>query len=606
MRKANGQPLSWSSQTLHLTHVNQFFRYLVKMNHLPFNPAAELELPKQPKSLPKPILSLDEVERVLAQPDTTTALGLRDRAILETFYSSGLRRAELCRLRLDEVDVSRRAIFIRLGKGQKDRYVPVGVRALVWIARYVEHARDKLLLDAKEPTLFLTKDGQPLSPDSLTEYARRYLRSSGVNKAGACHIFRHTMATLMLENGAEIRYLQAILGHERLETTQIYTAPVSASSWKSTAPHTQPSDRTKTPTHPQTRTPSHRTSRNFPTLIYNRAMLLVRRKPPRSPHAALRARGVIIRQHHRRLCASISTESHAKRTSHHPSCTRCGSIGQDPIGFNAGDANLYRCVGNSPTNATDPSGLYDSETEGRLIGDLERAQIADAAYKGRTDKLNLDNWKKLWEYDHEESGFRAVLFGNTKTGKVVLSFAGTKASDLTGDWKANVCQGIGLKSKQYELATATAAEFKKRFGDRLEIVGHSLGGGLASAAALIYEVPATTFNPAGVHLATVARHGKNRSAAEDLIVVYRVRGEILTTLENGRGPIGQLMPDSIGKTHSLCGRMRDPVTLHGMAEVLHAMQKALANSRKPTFWERLMTIPENLFLEFYNGMWTGR
>jgi len=223
VRKRNGQPLSWSSQTLHLAHVNQFFRYLVKVNHLPLNPAAELELPKQPKSLPKPVLSPDEVERVLAQPDTTTALGLRDRAILETFYSSGLRRAELCRVRLDELDVSRRAIFIRRGKGQKDRYVPVGVRALVWIARYVEQARDQLLLDAKEPTLFLTKDGRPLSPDSLTEYARRYLRASGVNKAGACHIFRHTMATLMLENGAEIRYLQAILGHERLETTQIYT-----------------------------------------------------------------------------------------------------------------------------------------------------------------------------------------------------------------------------------------------------------------------------------------------------------------------------------------------------------------------------------------------
>ncbi|MCO8124100.1 site-specific tyrosine recombinase XerC [Stieleria sp. TO1_6] len=222
-RKENDQPLSWRSQNLHLAQVNQFFRYLVKYNHLPFNPASELELPKQPKSLPKAILSPDEVERILAEPDATTTLGLRDRAILEVFYSSGIRRAELCRLRLEHIDVDRQTIFIKDGKGQKDRYVPVGLRALLWIARYVENARDKLLLDQKEPTLFLTRDGKPLNPDSLTEYARKYIQSSGIEKSGACHIFRHTMATLMHENGADIRYIQAILGHERLETTQIYT-----------------------------------------------------------------------------------------------------------------------------------------------------------------------------------------------------------------------------------------------------------------------------------------------------------------------------------------------------------------------------------------------
>ena len=222
-RKADGKPLSWCSQRMHLTEVNQFFRYLTRMNHLPFNPASEIELPKAPKPLPKAILSADEVERILAEPDTSTPLGLRDRAILETLYSCGIRRTELCRLRLDSVDVERKAIFIARGKGQKDRYVPVGLRALVWIARYVETARDRLLLDGKEPTLFLTKDGGPLHPDTLTEYARRYIQSAGVDKEGACHIFRHTMATLMLENGADLRYIQAILGHARLETTQIYT-----------------------------------------------------------------------------------------------------------------------------------------------------------------------------------------------------------------------------------------------------------------------------------------------------------------------------------------------------------------------------------------------
>jgi integrase/recombinase XerD len=222
-RKANGEPLSWRSQSLHLAQVNQFFRYLVKFNHLPFNPASELELPKQPKSLPKAILSPDEVERILAEPEVNTPLGLRDRAILEVLYSSGIRRTELCRLRLEHIDVDRRAIFVSKGKGQKDRYVPIGVRALVWVARYVDVARDRLLLDSKEPTLFLTQDGNPIHPDTLTEYVRRYIKSAGIDKSGACHLFRHSMATAMLENGADIRYIQAILGHERLETTQIYT-----------------------------------------------------------------------------------------------------------------------------------------------------------------------------------------------------------------------------------------------------------------------------------------------------------------------------------------------------------------------------------------------
>ncbi len=144
-RKKNGQPLAWSGQHLHLKEVRTFFAWLTKLNHIPFNPAAEIELPKQPKTLPKAILTADEVEQVLSQPDATTPLGLRDRAILETFYSTGIRRAEMCALKLDDIQVDRKALFVNQGKGNKDRYVPIGMRALVWIARYVEQARDKLL-----------------------------------------------------------------------------------------------------------------------------------------------------------------------------------------------------------------------------------------------------------------------------------------------------------------------------------------------------------------------------------------------------------------------------------------------------------------------------
>jgi len=245
-RKANGQPLAWSGQHLHLKEVRAFFSWLVKANHLPFSPAAEIELPKQPKTLPKAILTADEVEQILAQPDTTTPLGLRDRAILETFYSTGIRRAELCSLRIDDLQVERRSLFVNQGKGSKDRYVPIGTRALLWIARYVEQARDRLLLDAKERTLFVTNQGEPLNPDSLTEYTRRYIQSAGVNKPGSCHLFRHTMATLMHDNGAELTAIQVILGHTKTETTQIY-ARTSLRRLLEIHDHTHPAERQEKP-----------------------------------------------------------------------------------------------------------------------------------------------------------------------------------------------------------------------------------------------------------------------------------------------------------------------------------------------------------------------
>jgi integrase/recombinase XerD len=221
-RKAGGEPLAWSGQHLHLKEVRAFFAALVKMNHLAFSPAAQLELPRQPKTLPKAILSADEVERILAQPDTTTPLGLRDRAIFETLYSTGIRRSELCSLRIDDVQVDRRCLFVNQGKARKDRYVPIGLRALLWIARYVEGTRSRLLLDEKERALFVTKEGEPISPDTLTEYGRRYIAAAGIDKPGSCHIYRHTMATLMHDAGADLTLIQVILGHEKTETTQIY------------------------------------------------------------------------------------------------------------------------------------------------------------------------------------------------------------------------------------------------------------------------------------------------------------------------------------------------------------------------------------------------
>ena len=244
-RKPDGTPLAWSSQHLHLKEVRQFFSWLAKQNVIPFNPAAELDLPKQPKTLPKAILNVDEVERILQQPDTTTPLGMRDRAIFEVLYSTGIRRAEACALRLDHIHVDRQVLFVESGKGQKDRYVPIGLRALLWIARYVEHARDQLAIDPKERALFLTVDGTPIEPDSLTEYGRRYIKAAKVDKPGACHIYRHTMATLMHDAGADIRDIQAILGHAKLDTTQIYTR-VSLKKLLDTHSKTHPAEKPDT------------------------------------------------------------------------------------------------------------------------------------------------------------------------------------------------------------------------------------------------------------------------------------------------------------------------------------------------------------------------
>jgi len=222
-RKTNGEPLTARSQQFLLIPLRSWFSWLVKQGHLPYSPAAELELPKVVRRLPKAILSAQEAETVLAMPNVTTAVGLRDRAILETFYSTGIRRMELTKLTIQDVDRERGTLFIREGKGKKDRMIPIGERALAWIAAYRDRARPELMGLQDDGTLFLNNLGKPLKPFHLTILAGLYVKKSGIGKEGACHVFRHTMATLMLENGADTRYIQAMLGHASLETTQIYT-----------------------------------------------------------------------------------------------------------------------------------------------------------------------------------------------------------------------------------------------------------------------------------------------------------------------------------------------------------------------------------------------
>jgi integrase/recombinase XerD len=222
-RKGNGEPLTFRAQHARLVPVRAFFKWCAKQNYLLYNPASEIELPRLEQRLPKHVLTTSEVEQVLAQPDTSEAMGLRDRAILETFYSTGMRRSELMGLGLFDLDRERGTVMIRQGKGKKDRMIPIGERALRWIDRYQTRVRPELVIERGNTTLFLTQAGEAFTPDRLTQLVRGYVEAANTGKHGSCHLLRHTMATLMLENGADIRYIQAMLGHAELSTTQIYT-----------------------------------------------------------------------------------------------------------------------------------------------------------------------------------------------------------------------------------------------------------------------------------------------------------------------------------------------------------------------------------------------
>jgi integrase/recombinase XerD len=220
-RKTNGEPLAYSTQVSRLTPLVAFFKWLTREGHILCNPAADLDLPRSPQRLPRHLLSIAQVAQVLNQPDTNTLGGLRDRAMLEVLYSSGIRRSELASLKAPEVDIERGTLMVRLGKGRKDRLVPLGARACAWVRRYLLEVRPELL-SGDTLALFLTNWAQPFEPGELSRLVRRYMHSAGIAQ-GSCHALRHACATHMLEGGADIRFIQALLGHSELSTTQIYT-----------------------------------------------------------------------------------------------------------------------------------------------------------------------------------------------------------------------------------------------------------------------------------------------------------------------------------------------------------------------------------------------
>jgi len=221
-RKPDGKPLTLSTQASCLAPLKLWFKWLARENHILFNPASELDVPRRGRQLPRVILSIQEVEAVLAEAEGNNPSSLRDRAMLELLYSTGIRRTEASHLALYDVDLDRRLVMVREGKGRKDRMVPIGARALAWLDKYLLEGRPQLI-GPELPALFVTDYGEAATPELIAHRVKVYKECAGIHKPGAAHLLRHACATHMLEGGADIRFIQVLLGHESLESTEIYT-----------------------------------------------------------------------------------------------------------------------------------------------------------------------------------------------------------------------------------------------------------------------------------------------------------------------------------------------------------------------------------------------
>lgn len=222
-RTRAGKPLGISTQRDKLGALKAYFSWLVRQNVIQANPASELELPRPEKRLPTETLTAAQIDAIMAVPDLADPLGLRDRAILEVLYSCGLRRSEVTKLDLEDIDLARSVLTVRKGKGGKSRTVPLGERAVYWLGRYLETARPRLEIEVNERALFISGYGTRLTSAYVGNWVKRSMKQAGIEKAGSCHLLRHTCATHMHDNGADIRFIQQLLGHARLDTTQIYT-----------------------------------------------------------------------------------------------------------------------------------------------------------------------------------------------------------------------------------------------------------------------------------------------------------------------------------------------------------------------------------------------
>lgn len=240
-RQKNGS--AFCARTIHMgiSHVFLFSRWLLESGHILFDPAAVLDPPKCPQRLPRAVLTASEAQRIVSRPDIRTPYGIRERAILETLFATGLRRSELVLLKSQDFDFENETLRVYSPKTKSERIVPTGKRAALWIKRYAEEVRPGLLKGDSE-ILFPASHGQIMHESRVSQIVLNNMRLAGINKPDAGHIFRRTCATLLLENGADIRTVQMILGHGKLRSTQVYTK-VSIQKLKEVHRKTHPAER---------------------------------------------------------------------------------------------------------------------------------------------------------------------------------------------------------------------------------------------------------------------------------------------------------------------------------------------------------------------------
>lgn len=206
-----------------ISSLRKFYQWLVRQNIQKINPMLEIDSPKKRRSLPV-ALTVDEINHLLEQPNTNKKLGLRDRALLETLYATGIRVSELINLKFNDLHEELKLIKV-FGKGSKERLIPISEVALSWIDSYKEKVRDPLILKVGQNSdfIFLNSRGTALTRQAVWQIIKKYCNMAGIQKNVTPHTLRHTFATHLLENGADLRVVQEILGHSDISTTQIYT-----------------------------------------------------------------------------------------------------------------------------------------------------------------------------------------------------------------------------------------------------------------------------------------------------------------------------------------------------------------------------------------------
>lgn len=206
-----------------LSAVKQFMRFLHERDYIVSDPAKDIQYAKQPQKLPRSVLTPSEARKIIHAPDTKTVIGYRDRTILEVLYSSGIRKEEVNNLTLNDVDYHDGFLRIIEGKGKKDRIVPIGRIACRYLENYIKSVRPELIKDPYNNHLFLSLRGGRLSKNMVWELVKKYAKKAKIRKNVHPHTFRHSCATLMLKNKADLRTIQKLLGHTSLTSTQVYT-----------------------------------------------------------------------------------------------------------------------------------------------------------------------------------------------------------------------------------------------------------------------------------------------------------------------------------------------------------------------------------------------